>query len=58
MAGQATVVNAIALALSFYWPSLTGGAATILYGPDPYAVLRACSVAQEPSRIFMTSIRF
>jgi amino acid transporter len=26
MAGQATVVNAIALALSFYWPSLTGGA--------------------------------
>jgi APA family basic amino acid/polyamine antiporter len=26
MAGQATVVNAIALALGFYWPSLTGGA--------------------------------
>ena len=26
MAGQASVVNAIALALGFYWPGLTGGA--------------------------------
>jgi APA family basic amino acid/polyamine antiporter len=29
MAGQATVVNAIALALGFYWPSLTGGAGRV-----------------------------
>jgi len=29
MAGQATVVNAIALALGFYWPELTGGVGRI-----------------------------
>jgi amino acid transporter len=29
MAGQATVVNAIALALGFYWPTLTGGAGRV-----------------------------
>jgi APA family basic amino acid/polyamine antiporter len=29
MAGQATVVNAIALALGFYWPGLTGGAGRV-----------------------------
>jgi amino acid transporter len=29
MAGQATVVNAIVLALGFYWPTLTGGAGRV-----------------------------
>src|ERR1700745_2918198 len=29
MAGQATVVNAVALALGFYWPDVTGGVGRI-----------------------------